>query len=298
MRLATANPATARGSTEPGPTASIGTRVLIVGLAAIGPFSLNIFKPCLPWIKAEFGEPIGTVQLALSLSILAAAIATLLAGPLSDALGRRSVTITCLYVYVASCIVGTAASSIEVLTAARIVQAAASSVAMTVARAIIHDRGRAVGRTIARVTIAAVFAVLLAPALGGLLIDHIGWRAVFGLTAAAGLGLLASAHHLLPPDLPSARRRTMAASSPPRSSAWRLVGSRAFIGYTMQSSLQFAVFFAYTSAAAYLMVDTLGRSAAEYGLWFLLLAAFVVGGLVVAERLVGKVPPGVVAWAG
>lgn len=38
-------------------------------MAAIGPFSLNIFKPCLPFIKADFDAPIEVVQLGLTLGV-------------------------------------------------------------------------------------------------------------------------------------------------------------------------------------------------------------------------------------
>lgn len=42
----------------------------------------------------------------------------------------------------------------------------------------------------------------------------------------------------------------------------------------------------------------MGRSASEYGLWFLFLALFVMGGLASAERLSGRVRPGRLAATG
>ncbi|MCX4242731.1 MFS transporter [Paraliomyxa miuraensis] len=287
---------------------SWGLRALLVGLAAIGPFSLNVFKPCLPWIKATFDAPITTVQLALSLSILAAAIATAAAGPLADVVGRRPVAIACVHVYVIACLVGTVAPSVEVVIGARIVQAAASSVAMTVARALVHDGRTHVRRTIARITILAVVAVLLAPALGGVIIDRLGWRAVFGLTAALGLLLVWPVHRTLPrtrrdPEAPPSTDASARDASARAPSTWsqrllRLLTSPVFAGYAIQSSLHFAVFFAFTSAATYLMVDAMGRDSTEYGLWFLFLALWVMGGLACAERLAGRLPSGRVAWMG
>jgi len=275
---------------------SVGLRLLLVGLAAIGPFSLNVFKPCLPWIKAGFGAPIATVQLALTLSIFAAAVATVLAGPIADAFGRRPLALACVYLYVVSCIVGMVAPTVHWVIAARIVQAASSSVAMVVARAMIHDRKRNAERTIARVTIVAVLAVLMAPALGGLVIEHLGWRAVFGLTAVVGLLLIGPVHHSLREGSFQPARRS--SRRPGRAQIGQLLVSPTFAGYAMQSSLHFAVFFTFTSAATYLMVDSMGRSATEYGLWFLLIALFVLGGLVTADRLSGRLPPGRMAWAG
>ena len=54
--------------------------VILVAMAALGPLSLNLFKPCLPWIRADLSAPLAVVQLGLSLSILAAAVATVVSG--------------------------------------------------------------------------------------------------------------------------------------------------------------------------------------------------------------------------
>jgi MFS family permease len=69
---------------KPPPERELSFRLLLLGLAAIGPFSLNIFKPCLPWIRAELDADISTVQLGLSLAMVVAAVATALSGPVAD----------------------------------------------------------------------------------------------------------------------------------------------------------------------------------------------------------------------
>ena len=111
---------------ESSEASGVGFRILTVGLAAIGPFSLNIFKPCLPFIKADFQAPIEVVQLGLSLGILAAAIATAAAGPVVDRVGRRPVILWTAWLYLASSVAGAAAPTVGVLVLARVVQAATS----------------------------------------------------------------------------------------------------------------------------------------------------------------------------
>ena len=71
-----------------------------------------------------------------------------------------------------------------------------------------------------------------------------------------------------------------------------------FLGYSVQSALHFATFFAFTSASTYLMVDVLGRPAYEYGAWFVFMAVFVAAGLGSAERLAGRARAGRIALAG
>ena len=278
------------------PERELSFRLLLLGLAAIGPFSLNIFKPCLPWIRADLDADIGTVQLGLSLAMVVAAVATAVSGPIADTVGRRPLTITCVWLYVVSCIVAATASSVEWLVAARVVQASSSSVALVLARTLIYDGQSEVQRRIARVTFFAVATVLLAPALGGVLIDHVSWRAVFVLTALLGVLLLWPAHTALPENSSQARQR-----STPRETFARLgqlARSRVFVGYAGQSSLQFAIFFAFTSASSYIMVDVLDRSASEYGVWFVGVALVTGVGLATAERLSSRVRAGRSAMIG
>jgi DHA1 family bicyclomycin/chloramphenicol resistance-like MFS transporter len=271
-------------------------RLLLLGLAAIGPFSLNIFKPCLPWIRAELDADISTVQLGLSLAMVVAAMATALSGPVADTVGRRSLTITCVWLYVLSCVVAAMAGSIEWLVAARVVQAASSSVALVLARTLIYDGQSEVQQRIARVTFFAVAAVLLAPALGGVLIDHLSWRAVFGLTALLGALLLWPVHTALPASSSESRSRSTLRETFTR--LGQLARSRVFVGYAGQSSLHFAIFFAFTSASSYIMVDVLDRSASAYGVWFVGVALVTGVGLATAERLSARVRAGRSAMIG
>ena len=51
--------------------------VLLAAMSALAPLSLQIFVPALPAIQASFRGDAGLAQLALSLSILANAVAAL-----------------------------------------------------------------------------------------------------------------------------------------------------------------------------------------------------------------------------
>jgi DHA1 family bicyclomycin/chloramphenicol resistance-like MFS transporter len=274
-------------------------RVFLFGIAAVGPFSLNSFKPCLPFIQADLGAPMETVQLSLSLSILGSAVATLLAGPLTDRYGRRPVLLASLLLHVGGCVVGATAFDVGVLVAGRVVLASASSVALITARALIYDVfGEAEStRVIARVTMQTVLLVILAPMMGGLLIDSLGWRAVFQVTALFGAALLLLSYARLPETAagtPADARRPRVAPT----EFHTLMRSPVFVGYAMQSSLHFAAFFSFASAAAYLMVNVLHRPASDFGMWLIVPAVTVGVGLQAAERLSTRIPSGRLACAG
>ena len=102
----------------PAPAASAATPVfmaLLVGMTALAPLSMQIFVPALPAIQRGFAVPTGVAQLALSLSILANAIATLSYGPLSDRFGRRPAVLAGLGLFVVGSVMCALASTIGLL---------------------------------------------------------------------------------------------------------------------------------------------------------------------------------------
>ena len=88
--------------------------MILAGVTAVAPFSLQIFLPALPAIQADFAVEAGTAQLALSLSILANAFATLSYGPLSDRFGRRPVLLGGLVAFVLGSVACALAPSVAI----------------------------------------------------------------------------------------------------------------------------------------------------------------------------------------
>lgn len=273
-------------------------RAFLFGIAALGPFSLNVFSPCLPFIRSELDVSLPTVQLAATLSILAAAAATIFAGPLADLVGRRPVLVLSLAAYVAGGIAAALAPHVAVLVAGRLVQAATSSVAFVTARALIHDvYGEGIAaRVIARVSLFTVVAVVLAPLASGFAIESFGWRSVFVLTTGIGAVLLAAVATRVAETRHGARR------APSLAAAWsgsrELLRTPAFHGFALQSALHFAVFFAFTVTASHVMVDVLHEPATGYGVWFVALSIAVGLGLGTADRLAVRVAPAKIAAGG
>lgn len=279
-------------SPEPQPRAPVAGGMMIfllVAVTAAPQASLQIFLPALPAIQADFATTIGIAQLSLSLSIFAGALATLVYGPLSDAYGRRPVLLAGLVIFTVSSLAAAIAPSIGWLIAGRVVQAVGAASGLVLARAMVRDlfdRERSAS-VIAYLTMATVVAPMLAPTVGAVIADTFGWRAIFYTVAAvAGLLLLLSSRYLVE-------------TRPPRSAghaapgiidgAKQLLRMPAFVSYMLQSALAIATFFAFLAGAPYFLVNVLGRTATEYGLWFIpVSAAFMLGNLVSA-RLVRRV---------
>ena len=260
---------------------------LLAAITALAPFSLQIFLPALPAIQASFAVAPGIVQLALSLSILANAVANLAYGPISDRFGRRPVLLVGLAAFVAGSLGCALASSIELLIVARIVQSIGGAAGMVLARAIVrdlYDRERSAS-IIAYLTMAMVVAPMLAPTIGAVLIDVASWRAIFYLVTGIGAVLAWPIVVTLAETRPPEARRL----GGPFAGAAALLHSGLFWSYVLQSTFGICVFFAFIAGAPYFMIDVLGRSATEYGLWFILVSAAFMAGNLVAGRFSGRI---------
>ncbi|CAA9527543.1 MAG: hypothetical protein AVDCRST_MAG91-2668 [uncultured Sphingomonadaceae bacterium] len=291
--------ASAGAATAPEPAAtrppSVGFPGMLLLLTAIGPTSFQIFLPSLPSIGRDFGVAPGVAQLALSLSMLGIAVATLVYGRLADRFGRRPMLLAGMGLLLTGSLICMLAPTIEVLIAGRIVQAAGGASGMVVGRAIVLDvYGQArSARVLASLLAAMMIAPMLATPIGGFLNDQIGWRANFAVLAVLGAGMLAALWFKLP------ETRGERGASPPHLFAdyAELLRSRAFAGFALQGACAMAAFIAFTTGAPYVLTAR-GLSATEIGLWFTAISVGFAAGSLLASRLPDGLSLGVRARTG
>lgn len=257
---------------------------LLIALTAVGPATLNIVVPALPGLARTMGTDAGTVQLTLSLYLFSLAGAQLLLGPLSDRFGRRPVVLAGLTLNVAASILAIAASSIGALIATRILQAIGASAGIVIGRAIVRDlfeRDRAAAM-LGLVTTAMVVAPMVAPMLGGLLDTAFGWEALFLFIAVLSAVVLIWAVIELPETRPAGAAQTPGM-------LWHhwgaLLREPKFYGYTLCGALGSGPFFVFLGGAPHVVVTLMGRTSAEYGVWFAITALGYMAGNFAASRL-------------
>jgi DHA1 family bicyclomycin/chloramphenicol resistance-like MFS transporter len=260
---------------------------LLMAITAIGPGALNIVAPALPGMIEHLGSDAATVQLTLSLYLLGLACAQLVLGPLSDRFGRRPVLLAGLVLSVLASIAAIAASSIGALIVARIVQAAGASTGVVVGRAIVrdlYDRDRAAG-IIGLVTSAMVIAPMVAPLIGGLLDTAFGWQAIFIFITVVSAAVLLWAALILP-------ETCRPSTAPVKAAYWSewtaLLGNSKFHAYIVAGALGSAPYFTFLGGGPHIVITLMGRSSAEYGLWFALSSFGYMAGNFTVSRLVQR----------
>jgi MFS transporter, DHA1 family, multidrug resistance protein len=169
-------------------------------LMSITAFSIDITLPAIPQMARDFGAPVSTVQLTISLFILALGLGQLFWGVLSDRYGRRPIIAAGLCVYIAASIAAAFAQSAEILIACRVLQGVGVSSAGISARALIRDLHSGPALASAMATATAIFAIgpILGPFIGSALLAIMDWRAIF--FALSALAALLCAGLLLVPE--------------------------------------------------------------------------------------------------
>jgi DHA1 family bicyclomycin/chloramphenicol resistance-like MFS transporter len=243
--------------------------LILGGLSAFGPLSIDMYLPALPMMTGQFHSADATMQLTLTAFVIGLALGQLVIGPLSDATGRRAPLLAGLALYVAASVLCALSPSAGLLIAARAVQAIGAAAGIVVARATVRDlfSGTAMTRFFSMLMLVNGLAPILAPIIGGQVLRLTSWRGVFLVLTVFGALLLAAVAVGLPEPLPAERRRPARLGSTLR--VYRgLLADRTFLGYALASGLMFAGLFAYISGSSFVLQAVYGLSPQGYSLVF------------------------------
>ena len=266
---------------------------LVLGaLAAIGPFSIDMYLPALPALGASLGASAGAVQGTLAIYFLGLAFGQVLYGPLSDRFGRRGPLFVGLGLYTLAAMACALAPDIQALTFARLVQALGGCVGMVVSRAVVRDvtDERGAVRLMAQLMLVMGVAPIIAPMVGGALLPAFGWRGIFWLLAFYGAALLVVIAGFLPETLEPARRRRDGPLAVAR--VWAgLLRDRRFMGHALAGGFVIGGMFAYISGSPFVFMELHGVPSGQYGFYFGANALGIMAAGQVIARLAQRVAP-------
>lgn len=287
-RQGSASDADAQASAPPG---QLRLLLILGGLTAVGPLSIDAYLPAFPEIATELRSSSSGVQLTLAACLFAMATGQLLVGPLSDSWGRRRPVLVALVCYLLASLACAVAPSVELLVLLRAVQGVAGGAGVVIARAVVRDvySGSEVTRFLSRLMLVFGLAPIIAPSLGGLLLTVTGWRGIFVMLGALGVLLVVAVAIGLPETLPPERRRSPRLGAMVRTMIG-LSGDRVFLGYALAQGLSFAGMFAYVSGSSFVVQEVYGASAQLYALLFGINALGLVLAAQVSGFLAGRVP--------
>ena len=274
----------------PAPVMSERRVALIGGLfVAIGPISMALYTPAMTEIVHAFGTTESFVKLTLTLYFGGFAFAQLIAGPLSDALGRRPVTFAFMGIYFLGSLIALMAPGIEVLMAARFLQGVGASAGVAISRAIVRDlfSGDRSSRIMNLIGIILAVGPATAPTIGGLTLELAGWRAIFVIMALFGIAVvLATVFALKETVVPDRSRFSFRGLA---SSYVVILGNAQFLGASGVVAGTIGAIYAQATFLPFILMDRVGLTPTQFGLGMLMQSGFFLGGSLALRVLLNRV---------
>lgn len=276
------------GAREP-PRRTWSFAALLASLAMLGPFAVDMYLPAFGAIEREFQVAPIALQQTLSAYLIAFAFMMLWHGALSDSLGRRPIVIAGLVVFALGSLGCAIAGNVESLWLFRVLQGLSAGTGVVVGRALIRDRfhGAEAQKMMSHVTLVFGIGPAVAPILGGVLLNLLGWRWIFWFMLAYTLVMLLVCLRYLPETLPAAQRHPLHPKA-----LWRnyrnVLGTPAFLLLALVTSLSFCSWFLYIASAPYFLSGLLGVSTWGFGWLFVPMIAGIMCGAFTSGRIAGK----------
>lgn len=169
---------------------------------------IDIYTPAIPQMITELGASPTLVQNSVSAYVLGMALGLVPVGVLADALGRRPVLLSCLALLCASSVAIAFCGDAWLLLGLRFVQGLGGCACMVVVYAIAADvaRGRELTSLSGWLGAAWGLAPVIAPAVGGIIVQFVSWRVIFVVIAVLAAGVALLVWRLLPETLPASSR--------------------------------------------------------------------------------------------
>lgn len=176
------------------PVVTSSLLLMLSALTALTPIAIDICLPAIPSVAEAYGVVIHDAELTISYYLLGFSFGQFMGGPLSDRFGRRRMVLIGLGMFVVGSLGTVLATSMMELWCARVIQAIGGGLAVVNTASAIRDlsRGKEGAVHMIRVVQVMLIAPLIAPVIGMLIYQSLGWESVFWflLLYSAALWLL------------------------------------------------------------------------------------------------------------
>lgn len=238
---------------------------LLALLGVLGQFGSNVFLPGLPQIATDYQVSANAASATYSVFLAVFGIGQLLAGPLTDRLGRRPMALHSTLLFTLASIACAMAPSLTALIIARVFQGLGAAGAIVASRTVARDsyEGPALVKVITVIMMAFALVPGLAPLLGGAFTAALGWRATLWACVLLGVVTWLWARSRLAETL---RPETLGREGVFEAYALVLRNGR-FVRMVLIAGIAFGGLLAFFGAAPRLYMLTLGVSPMEFGFY-------------------------------
>lgn len=237
----------------------LSTLILLASMTAL---TMNIFLPALPQMSEHFDTPYRVMQLSVAIFLAANGVLQIFIGPMADKFGRRPVILAGLGIFCVSTVGCLLAPNVTVFLIFRVIQASVA-VAMVLSRAVVRDMNTPdrAASMMGYVTMGMSIVPMIAPAIGGLLSEALGWQSTFYALLIGGVIVMA----ITWADLGETGTPSEMSLGRQFAEYPELLKSPRFWGYCLACAFSSGAFFAFLGGAPFVASEVFGMSPAEFG---------------------------------
>ena len=263
--------------------------ILLAVLGMLGPFSIDTYLPAFSGISSSLGATPLQMQQTLSAYLFGFAFMALFHGAISDSFGRRPVVLWGLGVFTLASVGCALSQSIGQLIFFRAMQGLSTGAGIVIARAVVRDMyaPSQAQKVMSQITLFFGAAPAIAPLLGGWLLIHSSWHAIFWFLAALGVVLWIANYRLLPETLHPTQRQHFHIQNL-LAGYWQLGADPRFLLLALASGVPFNGMFLYILSAPVFLGEHLQLQPQQFFWCFLVTIGGIMSGAWVSGRVAGK----------
>lgn len=256
----------------------------------------DMIMPAMLTVTHELNASAQHVPFAFNLYLAGGVLLQWLIGPLSDHLGRRKMLLIGCAVFTVACSAAFSVQSIYTFNGLRLIQGMGLGFVIAVSYPALQEvfcEADAV-KIMALLGNVALLSPLLGPLLGSLLLEWLSWRELFLLLGIGGMGVWSALYVFMPETVGTLRhdgQRLMAVPFEWRGTVRRytaLLTNPRFLSATVALGVMSLPLIAWIGLAPLLLMQNLGVSTLEYGLWQIPVFAAVIVGNLILNRLIAN----------
>ena len=167
--------------------------VLMASLMSIVAMSIDALLPALEHIGISIGIQDATDnQLLVTMIFLGLGFGQLIFGPISDSLGRKPVIYMGFAVFLIASFICVTATDLETMVVGRILQGIGLAAPRTISIAMVRDSfsGDYMAKIMSFIVVIFILVPVVAPAIGKLILDAYGWKAIFNSQLIVGVFIM------------------------------------------------------------------------------------------------------------
>lgn len=261
---------------------------LLIALVTLPRLSIDFYLPSLPYIGSELQVNNTSLQMTLTIFMFGYALSMLIAGPLSDMVGKKRILIYGLILYFAATLTCAVSTSIVSLIIARFFQALGGCCGTVIARVMVKDaycREEQI-KILANLSAAMAICPLFISILGGTSQIYLGWRAGFYILGIFSIILLIISKQ----QINNSHIKTHPMSLKTLFSNYKmLICNRVFVGYSLTIGLAWCNYFAFTLESPFFLQKTLGFNSIVFGFLFSVVVLGYLAGTQITKHFANKI---------